>query len=62
MDDIRILEPSGLDALIVELQNRGYRLVGPTVRGDAIVTADIAAAADLPRGVGDEQEPGRYRL
>ena len=62
MDDIRILEPSGLDALIVELRRRGYRVVGPTVRGDAIVTADIAAASDLPRGIGDTQEPGRYRL
>ena len=62
MDAIRILEPSGLDALIVELRHRGYRVVGPTVRGDAIVTADIAAASDLPRGIGDTQEPGRYRL
>ncbi|WP_062522733.1 4Fe-4S dicluster domain-containing protein [Demequina silvatica] len=62
MDDIRILEPEGLDALIAELRQRGYCVVGPTVRGDAIVTSDIYAASDLPQGVGDEQEAGRYRL
>ncbi|WP_062529088.1 4Fe-4S dicluster domain-containing protein [Demequina rhizosphaerae] len=62
MDDIRILEPDGLDGLIAELRRRGYRVVGPTVRGDAIVTADIRAASDLPQGVGDTQEPGAYRL
>ncbi|MDN4475798.1 4Fe-4S dicluster domain-containing protein [Demequina sp. SYSU T00192] len=62
MDDIRILEPDGLDGLIAELRRRGYRVVGPSVRGDAIVTGDIHAAADLPKGVGDEQEAGTYRL
>ncbi|WP_062377044.1 4Fe-4S dicluster domain-containing protein [Demequina pelophila] len=62
MDDIRVLEPSGLDALIAELRNRGFRVVGPTVRGDAIVTADLTTAEDLPRGIGDEQEAGKYRL
>ncbi|WP_062460789.1 4Fe-4S dicluster domain-containing protein [Demequina soli] len=62
MDDIRILEPRGLDALISELRRRGYRVVGPTVRGDAIVTGDLHAASDLPQGVGDSQEPGAYRL
>ncbi len=61
MDDIRILSTSGLDALIAELRRRGYRVVGPTVRGDAIVTADIHTSEDLPRGVGDTQEPGKYR-
>ncbi|WP_062318263.1 4Fe-4S dicluster domain-containing protein [Demequina maris] len=62
MDDIRILEPQGLDALISELRRRGYRVVGPTLRGDAIVTGDIHAASDLPRGVADTQEAGTYRL
>ncbi|SEJ51329.1 4Fe-4S dicluster domain-containing protein [Demequina mangrovi] len=62
MDDIRILEPEGLDALIAALHERGYRVVGPTVRGDAIVTGDIYAASDLPQGVGDTQQAGAYRL
>lgn len=62
MGDIRILDPLGLDALIAELRRRGYRVMGPTVRGDAIVTGDLFTADDLPRGIGDRQEPGEYRL
>src|SRR5660398_194589 len=62
MDDIRILEPSDLGALITELQGRGFRVMGPTRRGDAIVTAEIRSVSDLPQGVGDTQEPAEYRL
>ncbi len=62
MDDIRILEPSDLGALITELQGRGFRVMGPTRRGDAIVTAEIRSMSDLPQGVGDTQEPAEYRL
>ncbi|WP_297080799.1 4Fe-4S dicluster domain-containing protein [uncultured Demequina sp.] len=62
MDDIRILSTSGLGALIDELRQRGYQVMGPTVRGDAIVTGEIRAASDLPQGVGDQQDPARYRL
>lgn len=63
MDDgTRILKTSGLEQLIAELVSRGYRVMGPTLRGDAIVTGEIRSAADLPRGVGDEQDPARYRL
>ncbi len=62
MDDIRILQPSGLDALIGELRARGFRVVGPTLRGDAIVTGEIRAVSDLPRGMGDFQDAKTYRL
>ncbi|WP_062202865.1 4Fe-4S dicluster domain-containing protein [Demequina salsinemoris] len=62
MDDIRILQASGLDALIEELRSRGFRVVGPTLRGDAIVTGEIRAASDLPRGKGDSQDAKTYRV
>ncbi|WNM23509.1 4Fe-4S dicluster domain-containing protein [Demequina capsici] len=62
MGDIRILRPSGLDALITELRSRGFRVVGPTPRGDAIVTGEIRSASDLPQGVGDSQDAATYRL
>jgi len=62
MDDIRILPTSGLGALIDLLRERGYQVMAPTVRGDAIVTGEIRAASDLPQGIGDEQDPARYRL
>jgi len=62
MDDIRILDSSDLGALIAELQERGFRVVGPTRQGDAIVTGEIRSVSDLPQGVGDTQEPAEYRL
>ncbi len=61
MEDRAIVDPSGLQALIDALRERGYRVLGPTVRDSAIVTAPITGIADLPRGVGDVQAPGHYR-
>lgn len=57
-----VLGVEGLDALCAALVADGYALSGPRVRDGAIVLDEIAGVADLPRGVGDEQAPGRYRL
>ena len=57
-----VMDPPGLDALVVALQDRGFAVIGPTVRTDAIAYEQIATAAELPVGVGDEQGPARYRL
>jgi ferredoxin len=57
-----VLTRAGLAALLRELRSDGYRLVGPTVRDGAIVHAEISGIEDLPAGVGEEQEAGRYRL
>ncbi len=54
--------PDLLDALIRALVQDGYVVVGPTERDGAIVLREISGADELPRGVGDEQRPGRYRL
>ena len=45
-----ILDVDGLQALFDALKHRGYRLLGPTVRDQAIVYDDIDTPADLPRG------------
>jgi ferredoxin len=37
-------------------------LIGPAVRGTAIVWSEVGSAADLPAGWTDDQERGRYRL
>jgi ferredoxin len=57
-----VVGPEALDALVVVLGRRGYRVVGPTVRDGAIVYDELDSAAELPAGVGDEQSPGHYRL
>jgi ferredoxin len=48
--------------MIDVLRARGYRVVGPSVRDQAIVYDDIEGVDDLPRGWTDEQQAGRYRL
>ena len=58
----RILDAGGLEALIAELHGRGYTVVGPTVRDGVIVNAPITGIDDLPRGRGDHQDAGEYRL
>lgn len=57
-----ILDRAGLDALIQVLAGRGYRVVGPTVRDDAIVLAELHSADQLPQGWGVHTAPGTYRL
>lgn len=48
--------------LLEVLREDGHRVIGPTVRDGAIVYDEIEGAHDLPRGIGDEQAPARYRL
>ena len=58
----RLIERDGLDALLATLRGRGYTLLGPTIRSQAIVYDEISSVADLPAGWTDEQEGGVYRL
>jgi len=60
--DSLVVEARELDALLGALRERGHTLLGPTVRDGAIVLDEIAAARDLPVGISDEQDGGRYRL
>ncbi|MDJ0449086.1 4Fe-4S dicluster domain-containing protein [Methylocystis sp. JR02] len=57
-----VMSVDGLRALIEALRGRGKRVVAPTIGDDAIIYDDIDSLDDLPRGVTDEQEPGRYKL
>jgi ferredoxin len=56
------MDVAGLEALLERLRAQGHELLGPRVRDAAIVLGPVSSLADLPRGVGDEQSPGRYRL
>jgi ferredoxin len=57
-----VIDRSGLDALVHALSERGYTVIGPTVRDGAILYEEISSSADLPEGITDEQEGGTYRL
>jgi sulfhydrogenase subunit beta (sulfur reductase) len=57
-----VIAVEGLQALMEVLSRRGHRVIGPTVSDGAIVYDDIDSVAELPRGVTDDQEAGRYRL
>ncbi len=58
----RVVEAHEISALLDVILESGYRVLGPTVKGGAIVYDEIASAARLPVGVGQEQTNGRYRL
>ncbi len=57
-----VMDLDGLDQLIRALRQRGYEVLGPTLRDGAVVHGPVQGVADLPRGVHDVQSPGRYRL
>jgi sulfhydrogenase subunit beta (sulfur reductase) len=54
--------PEGLQAIVAALANRGYRVVGPTLRDGAIVYDTLRDIDELPRGWTDRQDGGSYRL
>src|SRR3990172_559108 len=59
---MRFIDRTGFTGLLEALAGAGDDLVGPTVKDGAIVLDRIEGSADLPRGVGEIQAPGAYRL
>jgi ferredoxin len=59
---VRLLAATALDPLFMSLHDAGFTIVGPTVRDDAIVLDELAAASDLPFGWGVQLKPGGYRI
>lgn len=57
-----VIEPDALTALVDALRDRGYLVVGPTVRDGAIVYEELESASELPIGWTDRQDAGTYRL
>jgi ferredoxin len=51
-----------LQPLVAALRADGYRVIGPTVRDDAIVLDELESADALPFGWGVDVGPGSYRL
>ena len=61
-DDASVITREGLQCLLDALAERGYTVVGPTVRDQAIVYDELARIEELPAGWTDEQNGGHYRL
>jgi ferredoxin len=66
---VHVIEPvrtviavEALDDLVWALRDRGYRVLGPVLRDQAIVYDDLESAGELPSGWTDRQEAGTYRL
>jgi formate hydrogenlyase subunit 6/NADH:ubiquinone oxidoreductase subunit I len=57
-----VIDIAGLQRLMDALARRGFRVVGPTLRDQAIVYDDISKVEELPAGWTDEQDGGRYSL
>ena len=57
-----VLERQNLQGLLDALRKRGFDLIGPTLRDNAIIFDQIAKAEDLPAGWTDGHEGGTYRL
>jgi ferredoxin len=59
---VLVLEAAGLDRLHAALRDAGYRVIGPTVRDEAIVLDELMSASDFPFGQGVSLQPGGYRI
>jgi len=57
-----IVERQDFPKLLEALRQKGYQIVGPTVREGAIVYDQISTVEELPVGWTDEQDGGTYRL
>jgi ferredoxin len=57
-----VLERQHLQQLLDALSKKGYRVLGPTVRDQAIVYDEVSSLKDLPSGWTDEQNAGTYHL
>jgi ferredoxin len=53
---------AGLERLVEVLIADGYQVIGPAVRDNAIVLAELDSASQLPAGWGVDTGPGHYRL
>lgn len=62
LEDHAVFEHENFAQLLTALQERGYQVVGPTVREHAIVYDTLTSVTDLPIGYTDEQDGGTYRL
>ena len=57
-----VISSVDLQSLMGALAQKGFRVLGPTVRDEAIIYSDISGIEDLPVGWTDRQDAGRYAI
>jgi ferredoxin len=57
-----IIQRKNFDSLIIALKERGFAVIGPVVRDNAIVYDEVSSASDFPVGRTEEREQATYRL
>jgi ferredoxin len=57
-----VIEREDFQSLLDSLAEKGFRLIGPTLRDGALTYNEITSALELPIGCTDEQGKGMYRL
>ena len=57
-----VITLEGLGGLVGALRDRGYQVVGPTLRDGAIVYDELDSADGLPAGWTEVHDPGAYRV
>ena len=62
IDKHATIEREDFQGLFDALADRGYTLVGPTIREGAMVYDQVHRESDLPIGWTDDQQAGSYRL
>ncbi len=62
INDTIVVESEHLEQLLAALHSRGYQVIGPQVRDNAIIYDTLTTTSDLPAGYTDEQDGGSYRL
>jgi len=60
--DAKVIERAGLDQLIRILLADGFQVIGPRTVDGAIALEPVEGTDDLPAGISDDQDGGRYRL
>ena len=57
-----VLDGPALDRLVELIRQDGYRVAGPKVVAGTLTYGELGPDDRMPRGLSDDQSPGRYRL
>lgn len=62
MNEPMHMPKADLDNLVAILRREGRKVLGPVARDGGVAFEEVRAVSELPIGMRDEQEAGRYRL